>query len=289
MNHSQLRAFHAAAEHLSFTRAARALRVSQPTLSGHVATLEQSYGVKLFQRIGRRVEITEFGQALLDITRQYFASELDAQRLLSTAKGLVRGRLSVTADSPFYIMPVLAAFSARYPLVRRSISFGNSEEVLRDVLSGESDIGLLPEVAEDQRLHTMPFYRDRLVVVVSQGHPWAQRQSVRLKDVASQTVLLREEGSTTRALVDRALAKTRIVPGDVLVVGSREAIREAVAVGLGIGIVSEGEFGNDQRLRKLAVSDRRLEVVEYLVCRASHRANPAVAAFLALAGEMSPA
>ena len=285
MNHSQLRAFHSVAAEGSFTRAARLLNVSQPTLSGHVKALEEGYGVELFERRGRSIELTAFGRSLLAVTERYFALEDEAGRLLSTARGLLRGRLNVSADSPFYVVPLLAAFSRRYPSVTKSLSFGNSRQVLENLKSRTSDVGIVADVETDARMHTVPVYRDRLVVFVNQSHDWAQQRSIRLADLQGETVLLRERGSTTRSLLEVALDARDLHLGDTLELGSREAIREAVAAGLGIGVVNAAELGRDDRLHVLDVRDAQLNVTEYAACLKDRKDAPEVAAFLEMAAE----
>ncbi|MGD9867900.1 MAG: LysR substrate-binding domain-containing protein [Hyphomicrobiales bacterium] len=287
MNHSQLRAFHAVAGEGSFTRAAALLRVSQPTLSGHVKALEEGYGIVLFQRGSREVVLTDFGHALYEVTQRYFASEAEAERLLAQAGGLVSGRLRVIADSPFIMVPLLAPYSRRYPRVELRVQFGNSTDILRSVTGSRSDVGILPKVDPGSRLYLKPFREDRLVVFVDKGHPWSQRRSIRLADISDQVLVQREAGSTTRAIFEDAMRDHGIAPARILEMGSREAVREAVAAGLGIGVVNESEFGYDTRLHKLAVSDVTLNVTECAICRDDSRDNAAVAAFLDLIGEMS--
>ena len=289
MNHSHLRAFHAVATHGGFTKAAAALNVTQPTLSGQVKALEEVYGVKLFERRGRGIEITGLGRALLDVTRRLFSSEAEALQLLSTARGLLGGTLRVGADSPYHVIPLLAAFGQRYPAIERAISFGNSEQVLSDLFERRSDVAFVPEIARDARLHAIPVKRDRILVFVERGHGWSRRRSLRLADLAGQTMILREPGSTTRAVFERALAAAGISLGEVLEIGSREGVREAVAAGLGVGVVSEGELGHDDRLHPLPVRDASLRVVEYAACLGQRRDRPVVRAFLELVAEQAQA
>lgn len=280
MNHSQLRAFHAIALEGSFTKAAKVLRVSQPTLSGHIKALEEGYGVTLFQRGSREVVMTDFGRALFEITQRYFASEADAQRLLASAAGLVSGRLRIGADSPFAVIPLIATLKGRFPKVELNVDFGNSLEVLNSVLAKGTDVGILARIAPDKRLHITPFRDATLVVFVDRGHPWAQRRSITLDEIASETLVLREQGSTTRAIFERALLDRSIEPASVLEMEGREAVREAVASGLGVGVVCDYEFGHDTRLHKLKVKGARLRLTECAVCRRESRTNPVVAAFL---------
>ena len=285
MNHAQLRAFHSVAEEGGFTRAAEALNVTQPTLSGQVRALEDAYGVKLFERRGRGVEPTDLGQALHAVTRRLFDLESEAEQLLTAARGLRRGRLRVGADAPYHVVPLLAAFNRRHPGIELALSFGNSEAVLQELFARRSDVAVLPDSPKDDRLYARAFRRERLVVFVDRGHPWARRRAVRLAELAGRRLVLREPGSTTRALFEAALRARGIAPAGVLEVGSREAVREAVAAGLGIGAVFESEFGNDDRLHPLALRDATLAATEYAACLQDRRATPVVSAFLEMVPE----
>ena len=279
MNFLQLRAFHGVASAGSFTRAAERLHVTQPTLSGQVKDLEQSFGVKLFERRGRGVAATELGGRLLAITRQIFDLEAEAEQLLAGAQALARGRLRIGADAPFLVLPLMATLQRRFPGIDLAVSFGNSQELLRSLTEGRSDVVILPEVGREPRLHALPFLRDRLVAFVDRGHPWTRRRSIHLRDLAGERLLLREIGSTTRAIFERALKRARVRPRETLEIGSREAVREAVAAGLGVGVVAESEFGRDDRLHKLEVRGGALQATEYAVCLKAKREDRAVAAF----------
>jgi aminoethylphosphonate catabolism LysR family transcriptional regulator len=266
----------------SFTRAAAALRVTQPTISAQVKELEDAHGVKLFERIGRRVEITELGRALFDITRRQFGLEMEAEQLLASARGLLRGELHLGADAPYHVIPLLRGFAKRYPGIKLSLAFGNSQQVLEELRDCRFDIAVLADLGADERLHAVPFRRDRLVLFVEAGHPWAGRRSVRLGELAGQPVVLREVGSITRALFAKAVAEAGIALGDTLEIGSREAVREAVAAGLGVGAVFESEFGHDSRLRRIAIRDVRIESTEYAACLKERLSVRAVRAFFDL-------
>ncbi len=279
MNFLQLRAFHGVASEGSFTRAAERLHVTQPTLSGQVKELEQGFGVKLFERRGRGVATTELGGRLLAITQQIFGLEAEAEQLLTGAQALARGRLRIGADAPFLVLPLMAALQRRFPGIDLAISFGNSQEVLRSLVEGHNDVAILPEVRREPRLHALPFRRDRLVAFVDRGHPWVRRRSIHLRDLAEERLLLREVGSTTRAIFERALKRARVRPRETLEIGSREAVREAVAARLGVGVVAESEFGHDDRLHKLTLRGDGLQATEYAVCLKAKREDRAVSAF----------
>ena len=144
-----------------------------------------------------------------------------------------------------------------------------------------TDVAMLANIGGDPRLHLLPFHNDRLVLFVEQRHPWARRKRVRLAELAGQRVILREQGSTTRRIFETAVARAGLTLGDVLEIG-REGVREAVAAGLGVGIVAKTEFGHDSRVRALEVIDAELTSTEYVVCLAERRSLRIVSAFLEL-------
>ncbi len=282
MNYAQLRAFHAVASQGSYTKAAQLLHVTQPTLSDHVKALEERYGVKLFKRQGRGVALTGLGRALLEITRRQYYLEAEAEQLLSRAQGLLTGRLRVTADSPFLVVPLLGEFYRRYPDIEISVHFGNSERVLNDLHDLKADIGVMPEYIEDSRLHALPYIKDQIVMLVPRGHEWARRSSIRFTELNGQRLVLREKGSNTRAVFEQAMRRHEIQPGTLLEIGSREGVREAVAAGLGIGFISASEVGHDSRLSSLRVRDAVLNITEYFICLKESYPMPAVRAFFEL-------
>lgn len=279
INHAQLRAFHAVASEGSFTRAAQLLNVTQPTLSAQVKALEERYGVRLFDRRGRRIGLTTIGEGLLAVTRRVHAAEEEAEQLLAAARGLRTGTLRVGADAPYSIVPSLGAFNRRYPGINLQLSIGNSNRVLADLLEHRCDVALLADVAYDPRLHAVPILQDRLLAFAARSHAWADRGAVALSELVGERIILREPGSSTRRLFETSLGRRGIALRDVLEIGSREAVREAVAAGLGIGIVAATELGHDDRIAPIEIADARLDTVEYLVCLEDRRNLGIVRAF----------
>ena len=279
MNFAQLRAFHAVALAGSYTKASAALRVTQPTLSGQVKALEEHYGVKLFDRRGRGVQLTALGRSLLDVTRRLYTMEAEAEQLLAAARSLTGGQLRVGADAPTHIIPLLATFKRRYPGIQLTLSFGNSETVLQNLFQRRIEIAVLADITEDPKLFAQTLGRDRLVAFVDRGHDWSRRRSILFEELGGQRLILREPGSRTRAIFEQAMAEQQIHPGEVIEIGSREAVREAVAEGLGIGVVLEREFGRDPRVHALTLRDLDLEATEYVACLADRRPLRVVRAF----------
>jgi len=289
MTHAHLRAFHSVATHGSFTHAAQMLHVTQPTLSGQVKALEERYGVKLFERRSHGIELTEFGQSVLTLTRQLFRYEQEAEQLFLSAREVMTGKLTVGADSPYLITPILAQFHRRYPGIHLSIITGNTQELMKALESHRCEIAVLPNVPLDNpRLHTIAMEPDKLVVFVNHAHAWAERRSIGIEELAQERIILREKGSTTRAIFEQAMDTADINLHDTLEISGREGIREAVAAGLGVGVVSENEFGNDTRLHALNVRNARLEHCEYIVCLQKNRTLRTVSAFLEVVETVSP-
>lgn len=268
------------ASHGSFTRAAESLGVTQPTLSAQVKALEEGYGVALLDRRGRGVAATSLGEQLLEITRRLFLLEEEANELLSRARDLTAGHLRVAAGGPYYAVPLLAAFGARYPGVHISLSIGNSEEVLDALLHYRADVAVISDLEADPRLEAIPYAEHRLVVFVPRQHPWARTRGIRLRDLEGQPMVLREIGSMTRRLFEQAIAKAKVAPRVVMEIESREAVSEAVAAGLGIGVVAEAELGHDERLVAVPVTDVAMLTREYVVCLRERRRLRIVSAFL---------
>lgn len=288
INPAQLRAFHAVASEGSFTRAAKVLNVTQPTLSAQVKGLEERYGVRLFDRRGRGVALTGLGEDLLAVTRRLKAVEEEAEQILAAARGLRTGTLRVGADAPYSIVPSLGAFSRRHPGIRLQLSIGNSNKVLTDLLEHRCDVALLADVAYDPRLFATPILEDRLLAFVARTHPWAARGTVALSELVGERIVLREQGSSTRRLFETALSRRGIALREVMEIGSREAVREAVAAGLGVGIVAATELGHDDRIAPVEIVDARLDTVEYLVCLEERRNLRIVRAFFDAVREVAP-
>ena len=285
MNYAQIRAFQAVATEGSFTKAARLLGVSQPAVTIQVKALEEGFGVTLLDRRGHQVTVTDLGRQLLEITRRVFGLEQEAEELLSAARELRGGYLKVGADGPYFVMGFLAAFIALYPGVRVAVTMGNSQAVLQDLFEFRTDVAVLARIDDDQRLHAIPHTRQPVVVFVPSGHEWANRRSIKLAELEGRAMVLREGGSSTRQVFETALAEAGVKPRVVLEIGSREALHEAVAAGLGIGVISKAELGRDPRLRAIRISDARLESREYVVCLNERRKLRTVQAFLKIVGE----
>lgn len=263
--------------------AARELGLSQPTLSSHIARLERQYGVELFFRRGRRLELTDFGVSLSECTRRAFRAEEDALSLLSAVKFRSQGHLRICAVGPYNVTPMIKAFRERRPSVSISVELGDSRQIVDRVLDFRGDLGVLVHSVEDPHIHCVPVRRQSLVIFAPVGHALAQRPRsvpLRLHDLQGQEFVLREVGSTTRRVFEEVLGKHGIAVRVSLEMGSREAVREAVAQGLGLGIVADRAYVEDPRLVKLPLAVESLQTHVHVICRAERRSVPLVREFL---------
>lgn len=289
INFHQLRCFHAVAQRGSFTAAARALFVGQPSITTHVKALENRFGVELFCRHGHRVELTDTGRRLLQITQRIFSLETEAAESLRAAAGLLVGQLRIGSIGPAHVTQItqlVVAFSQRYSEVMLSVSLGNSNEVQEGLLTFRTDVAILPQLGKDKRFFTVPYGKPRIVLVVGGDHPWAARKTVRVRELKGQRLILRERGSATRRLLEDALAKAGVEVQRVLEIESREAVLDTVAAGIGIGVAVEGESKPDSRVHAVRVSDAPMTLDLDIACLAERRDAPVIKAFFEVAREV---
>jgi aminoethylphosphonate catabolism LysR family transcriptional regulator len=279
MRLAHLRSFFAVARHGGFTAGARALHVSQPTVTAQVRALEETYAIELFSRRGRSVALTPAGEALFGIAERIFEQEEEALALLRNTGELRAGSLRVGAVGPFHVMEMLAAFRTRHPAIDLAVSLGNSEQVVAGLLDRSTEVAVLAQYAHDPRLHFVPFRSHRVVMIVPATHRFARLRGVRLAQLAGESMIVRETGSTTRKAMEDALHDAGVEPAVAMEIGSREAVREAVIRGLGIAAVSEIESVPDPRLRAVPILDADVQTHAHAACLVERRESRVVAAF----------
>lgn len=284
---AELRAFDAAARAGSMSAAARQLGLRQPTVSAHIASLERSFGVELFHRVSGRIELTGFGVLLQEATGRMFRGEEQAQALLLGARHEYEGVLAIGAVGPYNVVPVLARFRAQRPRVKIVVAMGDSRTVARRVLEQQDDIGVLLHAVDEPRIHCVPHRRQPLVVFAHREHALAARGGLRPQDLQGEEFVQREEGSRTRQIFEQGMAAFGVVIRTSLEMGSRESVREAVAQGLGLGVVARTAFVPDPRLVVLPIAGLALHTHVHLVCRRERRDAPLIAAFLAQARDLA--
>ncbi|MGC9369009.1 MAG: LysR family transcriptional regulator [Paracoccaceae bacterium] len=243
MTLEQLRIFVAVAEREHVTRAAKALNLTQSATSAAIAALEQRHGTRLFERVGRGINLTEAGRLFLPEARAVLARAAAAEQLLEDLGTLTRGSLRLAASQTlanYWLPPLMLAFHRAHPGVTLDLTIGNTEQVAAEVQAMRADLGFVEGVVDAPALEQAVIGGDEMFLVVAPSHPWA---SVRPGAAALEagTWVLREPGSGTRALMEAALRAQGIAPerlADRIELTSNEAVRAAVGAGGGATILS---------------------------------------------------
>lgn len=287
MRYVQLRAFHQVAICGGFSRAAEALFLTQPAISDQVRKLEEEYDVLLFNRNRKQVTLTHSGQKLLEITHRMFDTEQQALELLTESRALRSGTLRIVADAAHHLLHILGSFRARYPGVQVSVRAGNTETVISSLYSYDADIGVLGEVPTGRDFEVLKLNSTPIIAFASVDHPLAAKKSLTLKQLAQESLVMRERGSKTRQKLEDLAAASKIELRPAIEAEGREAVREIVASGAGIGFVSAAEFGQDSRLVPITIDAPETLMDEALICLRERSGGKLVRAFLDMARSMS--
>lgn len=244
MTLDQLRIFVAVAERQHVTRAAQALNLAQSAASHAIAALEARHDTKLFNRVGRHIELTEAGNAFLMEARAVLARVERAELMLAEFGTLMRGTLAVQASqtiASYWLPRHLVAFRRAYPRIDIHLAVGNTTQVAAAVDSGAADIGFVEAEVVHDHFHVVPVARDQLIVLVAPGHPWAGRTDLGIAEMLAGEWVLREPGSGTRAVFEEAM-RPHLADGAALRIAlelpSNEAVRAAVEAGMGATALS---------------------------------------------------
>ena len=283
MRYVQLRAFHNVAIHGGFSRAAEALFLTQPAISDQIRKLEEQYDVLLFNRHKKQVTITAQGAKLLEITNRLFENERQALELLSETQSLSSGVLRIIADSAHHVNPVLGRFRAQYPGIKVSMRSANTEGVIDALYAYEADIGVMGEVPQNADFNVEILGSSQIVAFAAVGFDMGGREKLSFADLADFPLVFREQGSKTRQKLQEAAGEVGVNLTPVIEAEGREAVREIVASGAGIGFVSEAEYGHDSRFRMIRLDCPPITMDEALICLRERSRGKRVAAFMALA------
>lgn len=237
-----LRVFVTVAEQSHFSRAAELLNLSQPGVSMHIRNLENEFGAQLLNRSPKHVKLTEEGEILYRQAKQILALYEDAKQEIRLLHEIVTGSIHIGASFTIgeYILPrPLAEFAAAYPEVELQVMIGNTEEVTRGVRLSQLDLGLVEgEVPDQSDLQVTPYMKDEMIVVAAPEHPLSSLRRAEWSDLQDRVWVLRESGSGTRAFSDRFLQEHDLSMRHSYVFNSSQGVKEAVAAGLGIALLS---------------------------------------------------
>lgn len=281
----QLRLFLAFAEHLSVTAAARACHVTQPTASMQLKELSDTIGMPLYEQVGKRLFLTATGQALA-ATARAMADEWSAfEQQVDAMKGVTRGRLrlSVVSTAKYFVPRLLGSFCASHPDIDIALEVLNRDGVVRRLRDNLDDLYIMSMPPEDMALERHAFLANPLELIAAQSHPLAGRPRIDLQDLGSMRFILREKGSGTRLAGDNHFNSLGFIPDVRLELGSNEAIKQAVAAGLGLAVVSRHALAPrpaDEQLAVLAVPGFPVQSSWWTLYPKGKRLSPIAAAFL---------
>jgi len=267
-----LRAFHAIAVEGSVSRAARRLNVAQPTLSQQIKALETRHKAALFERRRPPLTLTPIGRELFALTERMFATSEEIDELLADKIAAAPRAIRLGADSPNYAARLARALMLWNPEIELEVRIENARDTLRALQNAVVDVVIVSDPPMDNQFFYEPLFSDFLNVAVPAGHVLAGAPEYPLNALATEVLLVREPASKTRAATELLLTTAAIDPARILEFHSREAIREAVALGIGVSFLFSTECPPDSRLAFLRPDRQadRTQLTGYLVCRLDH-------------------
>jgi LysR family transcriptional regulator, low CO2-responsive transcriptional regulator len=267
----QLKVFEAAATHRSFSKAAEVLQLTQPGVSMHIKELETNAGLPLFERVGKRLFMTEAGQELLSRAREILRALKDAEDALDGLKGLKRGRinLAVVSTAKYFVPQLLARFGKDFPELEVRLAVKNRHSVIELLTSNEVDLAIMGRSPQSLDTVAESFGQNPHVIIASPDHVLAKQRRIPVERVAKETFIVREPGSGTRLAMQQFLEERELACRVGMEMASNETIKQAVMAGMGVSFISRHTIDLELHTGRLAV----LDVVGTPVMRQWHVAH----------------
>jgi DNA-binding transcriptional LysR family regulator len=291
MNFHQLNVFYEVARAKSFTAAAEKLYLTQPAVTLQIQNMEVYYKIKLFEHAGKQIVLTDAGKVLFDFAEKIFDLSRLAEEAIADFRKLDRGVLKIDAAFTFadYYLPILLeAFYKQYPGITLNIQTGNTSQIIENTLLHRNDIAFVAHRPETDKLVAKEFISDRLVGVVSLDHKFAQRESIVLEELNGELLILREQGSSPRRIIDEVLKTKDVSPQIVMESGSTTVIKRAVEAGMGMAILSQQAVKREILtgvFKKLHFSDVEISYQFFLIHHKDKFLSTLLKAFLVVATE----
>lgn len=253
----QLTVFEAVARHLSYTRAAGELHLSQPAVSMQIRQLEAQLEVPLFEQVGKKIFLTEAGREVFHYARSIHQQIDDLEQAINHLKGLRQGRLSISVASTanYFVPALLGVFHKRWPDVEISLNVTNRVTLLQQMQLNETDLVIMGQPPADMDLEAQVFMENPLVLVAHPDYPLAGQRAIPLQQIENETILVREKGSGTRDALNRFFDQHGLEHHSSMEIGSNEAIKQSVEAGLGLGFLSLYTLEMELKLNRLVVLD----------------------------------
>ncbi|MHB9096822.1 MAG: LysR family transcriptional regulator [Syntrophales bacterium] len=241
MHLNQLWVFYHVAKCKSFSQAAEALCLSQPSVSNQVKLLEDAYGLKLFERSGRTIELTNAGGVLYSYAERIFSLAKEAEGVIGEIKGMKAGGIKISASNTlgaYYLPDIIDLFRKKHPRIEIQMDVGYTENVVESILAFKSDLGMIGRSIAHPSIVVTPLWEEELVLIVPPDHPFARARTIGISRLQDQPFIMSEKGSGVRAITEELLSGKGPSPRVVMELGENEAIKRAVASGLGITLIS---------------------------------------------------
>lgn len=273
----------------SFSKAASAVYLSQPTVSSHIKDLEDHFACKLVDRLGREVVPTKAGELLYEYASKMIALKEDTEKVLAEFQGKMKGRLTIggsTIPGGYILPPLLGRFKKAYPEVIVTLIEGDSAGIIRRVVEGHVELGIVGTLAQEPRLDQKKFMDEEMFLFVPSNHKWATGGGVTVEDLATEPFVMREAGSGTRKSMEEVLDKSGHWLGAFHVVaemGSTEAVRQAIKAGVGVSILSACAVSDELAagvLKKVKIKGLSFKRSFYLTTHKHRTQSPLCRAFL---------
>ncbi len=258
INLHQLATFQVVAKHCSYVRAAEELHFSQPAVSAQIHQLEESLGVKLFDKIGRKTHLTQAGEELYLYSQKIFSLIDETLETMSSLASPHSGRLSVGADTTVgtYVIPnLLGKFRHTYPRVEITLEVVNPTPLLEELRSNRIDMAIMSRIPDDAPVFAAPFAHNELVLISPPTHRLAGIANIPFAELAREHFLMREMGSGTRSALEGAFREAGFPLQVSMQVGNNSAIKQSVAAGLGIALISRVAIDMELETHRLVILD----------------------------------
>jgi DNA-binding transcriptional LysR family regulator len=286
INFNQLRAFHQAAVNLNFTAAAKKLCITQPAVTAHIKLFEDFSSLKLFQKRGRKMYLTDEGKALYGYTLKIFEYEKEIENLIDDLKQLKRGMLRLGTSKAYarYFMPFLiSSFRDAYPHIKIHLDEGSSLDMIHSLLDFRNEVAVIAKVEDNPDICFIPFSQEELVLIMSSEHPLARKRYITLAQLAEEPIILKERGSGTRKLVNELFDDNGITPEILMETSNEEFIKQLVQRGDGVSFVVREAVAIELKEKKLAtvpIKGRRVFLEVSIAYLKNQPLSPPAQAFL---------
>ena len=254
LNFNQLRVFYVAAKHLNFTRAAGELCISQPAVTAQVKSFEAFCNLKLFQKRGRKLHLTNEGQALFEYADHVFGHEKEIENAIEEMLKLERGmlRLGTTKAYARYFMPVLLSkFHRTYPSIKINLDEGSSMDMILSLVSLKNEVAIIARAIDHPEVVFLPLSKEEMAIIIAPDHHLAGKSEVAFSELAEEPVIMKEKGSGTRKVVDELYAVQGCQPEILMEISNAEFIKELVQRGDGISFLVKATVASELKAGKL--------------------------------------